>query len=192
MTWCLDVSDSILVEESAIVTASTGGVMSNTESNAQRPDPDTVPCPVCGVTVRPDSYSESRGSNINDPLLATPLARLYAVAAETNITVEDVGADVAGDLAGAVAAGIDQQGLLRGLIFLSEDLDDDLRADILAFGIALFTGEPDRITDTPNWSVGISRNRLPAAGNGIGHLAWHMLRSCGRNTASATFEIIDN
>lgn len=165
-----------------------GGILM--ESENWKVDPDTLPCPVCGVTVRRDAASNTEGNNIDDPMLATPVARLYAVAAEAGVVVGDIPPDESDGFAGAVAVGFDERSEMHGMVYLAEDLDDDLRADVLAFGIAVLVGDSACVVDTPNRCIGIGRERLPAARKGVGHLAWHMLRSCGRDTYSATFELV--
>ncbi|GAA4410171.1 hypothetical protein ACFQV2_12750 [Actinokineospora soli] len=124
--------------------------------------------------------------------LRNPFERILALACEIEVDVFDLPADTCGHgFAGAVAVGIDEKNQLRGLVGLADDLDNDLKADTLAFGIAVFAGEPDRIMATAGASLGIGRERQPAASKGPGHLAWHMLYSCGRISPSATFALVD-
>jgi hypothetical protein len=156
----------------------------------QEHNPDRTPCPVCGVVLHQEMVGDDGGSNVIDALLSTPMARLCALAMEAGMTIEDISDDEACDLAGAVSVGFDQDGEIHGMLSIAEDLDDDLRTDILAFGIAVYVGEARRIVETPGGYVGIGRDRLPAARRGAGHLAWHMARSCGRDTPSATFDLV--
>lgn len=72
-------------------------------------------------------------------------------------------------------------------IGLTDDLDDDLRANVLAFGLAVLVGTLDILDESPDGVLGISRQRLPQADNGLGNLAWHMLQTCGRESPSTTF-----
>ena len=154
----------------------------------ERPDPDTVPCSVCGVVLR-DAGTEPE-SALSDPLLTTPVARLCAVALEARIAVLDLDSDTTDGLAGAVGVGVDQDGELRGMVALADDLDDALRADVLAFGIAVYISDSARLVRAEEGYLGIGRDRL--AETGIGHLAWHIARSCGSTTTSATFELVDD
>ncbi|ASR36504.1 hypothetical protein BAY61_17510 [Prauserella marina] len=149
-----------------------------------------APCPVCGVPVgRRPPYAPEH-SPIDDPMLTTPSAKLCAVALEGQIRVFDVPVEASEGFGGAVAAGMDDDGSVRGMVGLAEDLDDDLRADVLAFGIAVLAGAMNVVTRSPNGYLAIGRTRLPAAPTGVGHLAWHMARTCGRDTPSATFELV--
>jgi hypothetical protein len=115
---------------------------------------------------------------------------MRAIAAQVEIKVTDVPKDDTAGLAGFVAVGYDEDGDERGLIGLAEDLDDDLRVDVLAFGIAVFAADSERIANSANSWLGIGRERLSPAKTGVGHLAWHMLHTCGRDTPSATFELV--
>jgi hypothetical protein len=153
-------------------------------------DPDTRPCPDCGVILRPNAARGSDERLDNGPLQeATPYLRLSALADKANVYVLDVPQEDADGLAGAIAVGFDKNGELRGMIGLAEDLDEDLCSDVFAFGIAVFVGDTQRITSSTSGSLGIGRERLQPAKKGPGHLAWHMLRTCGRNTPSATFDL---
>lgn len=142
------------------------------------------PCPVCGIGMRPQVTGAGSDSPLDDPLLSTPVARLCAVALQADIQVFDVPADTCPGLAGTVGAGPG-----GGLLGLADDLDDDLRADVLAFGIAVLAAASSTVGSAPEGYLAIGRSRLPAARGGIGHLAWHMARTCGRDTPSATFEL---
>lgn len=141
-------------------------------------------CTVCGCD--PGNGTVALAS------LANPLERMYALAAEIEVDVLDVPAEVCTDqFCGVVGGGYDQEGQFRGLVGLADDIDDDLRLDALAFGIAVFVAQPDRIAATAAGSLGIGRERRPVAPSGPGHLAWHMLHSCGRTSPSATFDLFD-
>ncbi|MFD4635951.1 hypothetical protein ACFWN2_01480 [Lentzea sp. NPDC058436] len=129
-------------------------------------------------------------ATINDPLLTTPVARLMALAMETNIRVFDVPAARSLQLAGLVGLGSDGNGDPRCMIGLTDDLDDDLRADVLAFGLAVLVGTPDLLDESPDGVLGISRERLPQFDNGPGNLAWHILQTCGRESPSTTFRLM--
>lgn len=161
------------------------------ESGRSDIDPATIPCPACGDTALRSFSFHNYGIDIGDPMLATPVARLCAVAVEMNILVQDLAADKTDGYAGGLALGYNDRGDVRGMICLSEDLDDDLRADALGFSIATLVTDSARIAKTPDAYIGLSMERLPAARIGPGHLAWHMVRCCGRITTSATFELVD-
>jgi hypothetical protein len=154
-------------------------------------DPDTKPCPDCGQAL-PDLHSARRGqSKDNGPLWKpTPLARIWAVAEQAGMRIVDIPKNSTDGLGGAIACALDENEELRGIIFLAEDLDDNTRADILAFGMSVFVGETHRITNTPEGRIGIGRKRLQSAKKGAGHLAWHLLQTCGRTTPSATFSLV--
>ncbi|MGW6929826.1 hypothetical protein ACWGE0_07125 [Lentzea sp. NPDC054927] len=129
-------------------------------------------------------------ASINDPLLTTPVARLMALAMGTDVRVFDVPAARSVGLAGLVGLGSDKDGEPQCMIGLTDDLDDDLRADVLAFGLAVLVGTPEVLDESPDGVLGISRQRLPQAGNGPGNLAWHMLQTCGRESPSTTFRLM--
>jgi hypothetical protein len=146
---------------------------------------DKLPCPVCGVTVR------SRDSEA-DPAFNTSWQGIQMAASAAGVNVDMIPPEFCGDeFAGAVSIGFDDAGELRGLVGLAEDLDEELRVDVLAFGVASYVGELARIANTSRGGLGIGRHRLPAARAGAGHLAWHMLRTCGRDNPSATFDLVD-
>ncbi|SDJ51467.1 hypothetical protein SAMN04488074_102257 [Lentzea albidocapillata subsp. violacea] len=132
----------------------------------------------------------SGGAAINDPLLTTPTARLMALAMGTNIRVFEVPVAHSVGLAGLVGIGTDENDEPLCKIGLTDDLDDDLRADVLAFGIAVLVGTPEILGNSPDGVLGISRQRLPQADNGPGNLAWHMLQTCGRESPSTTFRLM--
>jgi hypothetical protein len=136
-----------------------------------------------------DPAGES-GAPINDPLLSTPIARLLALAMGTGTRVFDVPAADSVGLAGLVGVSSGDNGEPQCSIGLTDDLDDDLRADVLAFGLAVLVGTPEILDDSPDGVLGISRQRLPQAGNGPGNLAWHMLQTCGRESPSTTFKLM--
>jgi hypothetical protein len=93
-------------------------------------------------------------------------------------------------LAGLVGLGCDDDGEPQCKIGLTDDLDDDLRADVLAFGIAVLAGTPEILDQSEDGILGINRQRLPQADNGPGNLAWHMLQTCGRESPSTTFRLM--
>lgn len=127
---------------------------------------------------------------IDDPTLTTPIARLCAVAAKVGVEVIDAPQEVAGDAAGALITGFDEEGELHGIVAVAKDLNDDLRADAIAFGLATFVAEPKRIMAADGGFLVFSRNRIADTEPGPGHLARHMAFSCGRVTRSATFEFL--
>lgn len=137
-----------------------------------------------------DDSAGNGDAAINDPLLTTPTARLMALAMDTNVRVFEVPAAHSVGLAGLVGLGSDEHGEPQCKIGLTDDLDDDLRADVLAFGLAVLVGTPEILGESPDGVLGISRQRLPQAGNGPGNLAWHMLQTCGRESPSTTFRLM--
>ncbi|MEV4317780.1 hypothetical protein [Actinocrispum sp. NPDC049592] len=120
----------------------------------------------------------------------TPLLRIRALAEFTQKHIVNVPKEDAAGTAGFVAIGYDEEGNQRGLIGIAEDLDDGLKADVLAFALAVFAGDSERIANSADGWLAIGRDRLAPAKEGIGYLAWHMLISCGRGTPSATFELL--
>lgn len=156
------------------------------------PHPDTLPCPVCGITLRNTALRrEPAGHTIYDPSLTTPWARMRFLASKAGVTIDELPKDVRAGLGGAVSIGCDEDGVQHALVALAEDLDDNLRTDILAFGLAMVAVEPNLVAYAPGSSLGIRREALPPANSGIGHVAWHMARSCGRDTPSAMFELVN-
>ena len=129
-------------------------------------------------------------ASINDPMLTTPVARLMALAMGTSVRVFDVPAERSVGLAGLVGVSSDKDGEPLCSIGLTDDLDDDLRADVLAFGLAVLVGTPEILDESPDGILGISRQRLPQADNGPGNLAWHMVQTCGRESPSTTFRLM--
>ncbi|WP_143027630.1 hypothetical protein [Lentzea albidocapillata] len=142
------------------------------------------------MSQRMNDPAGSGGAAINDPLLTTPTARLMALAMGTNIRVFEVPVAHSVGLAGLVGIGTDENDEPLCKIGLTDDLDDDLRADVLAFGIAVLVGTPEILGNSPDGVLGISRQRLPQADNGPGNLAWHMLQTCGRESPSTTFRLM--
>ncbi|WP_434446829.1 hypothetical protein [Lentzea sp. E54] len=139
---------------------------------------------------RTDAPADKGDAPINDPLLTTPVARLMALAMGTDIRVFDVPAERSVGLAGLVGLGSDKNGEPKCMIGLTSGLDDDLRADVLAFGLAVLVGTPEILDESPDGILGISRHRLPQADHGPGNLAWHMLQTCGRESPSTTFQLM--
>ncbi|WP_144065137.1 hypothetical protein [Lentzea albidocapillata] len=142
------------------------------------------------MSQRMNDPAGSGGASINDPLLTTPTARLMALAMGTDIRVFEVPVAHSAGLAGLVGIGSDENDEPQCKIGLTDDLDDDLRADVLAFGIAVLVGTPEVLGNSPDGVLGISRQRLPQADNGPGNLAWHMLQTCGRESPSTTFRLM--
>lgn len=156
------------------------------------PDPDTVPCPDCGLTLgRTRSDHDGEYPDTGPLHEATPFLRLSALANQIGMDIFPVSEHEAPDgIGGGIAIALDQQGQLRAIVGLAENMDEDLRTDILAFAIAMFVGDTAKIASRPDGYVGIGRKRLKPPKKGVGHLAWHMARTCGRNTLSATFELV--
>lgn len=161
------------------------------ESDRSGVDPATILCPVCGDERLRNIDFRAHGIDLTDPLLTTPVARLCAVAIEFCITVHDLPVAEAEGCAGALALDHNDKGKMHGTVFLAEDLDDGLRADAFAFGIAALMLDTRRISETPRSYIWLSPTRLPAAKLGSGHLAWHIARTCGRITRSATFDFVE-
>lgn len=139
---------------------------------------------------RTDDPAAKGDAPINDPLLSTPVARLLALAMGAGVRVFDVPAARSVGLAGLVGVSLAKDGEPQCSIGLTDDLDDDLRADVLAFGLAVLVGTPEILDESSGGILGISRQRLPQAGNGPGNLAWHMLQTCGRESPSTTFRLM--
>jgi hypothetical protein len=160
-------------------------------TDASTDDLPAVTCPDCGKELRgPLLTRANKDYNPKGPLWKdTPFERLSAIARDARIHLVDIPEADTDGLAGAIATGHYPTGELRAIIFLAEDLDHDTRTDVLAFAIAVFVGEPNRITSQPKGYIGITRDRLPPATKGAAHLAWHMLWTCGRRSPSATFKL---
>jgi hypothetical protein len=148
---------------------------------------DTICRNICERT---DDPADKGDASINDPLLSTPVARLLALAMGTGVRVVDVSAAHSVGLAGLVGVSLDNDGEPLCSIGLADDLDDDLRADVLAFDLAVLAGTPEILDASRDGILGISRQRLPQASNGPGNLAWHMLQPCGRESPSTTFRLM--
>lgn len=139
-----------------------------------------ITCPLCSRTeLRLPTH----------PGFATPLASLTVLAVDSGVDLSDLPEPAAQTgFAGAVAAWRTPDGY-SGLLMLAPDLDNGLRADVLAFGLALLD-KPEQVVAAPRGRVGIRLERLPAAPKGNGHVAWHVAARCGRRTESATFEFV--
>lgn len=94
------------------------------------------------------------GASINDPLLSTPVARLLALAMGTGVRVFDVPAVHSVGLAGLVGVSLDKDGEPQCSMGLTDDLDNDLRADVLAFGLAVLVGTPEILDESPDGILG--------------------------------------
>lgn len=144
-------------------------------------------CPICGPIPTPGP-----GSVVWDPLLATPDARLRALAVESDVRVfDDLTGDGSNGVGGAAAVAVDECGEVHILVWVAQGLDDGLRADVLAFGIALVAAADDVVERAPGSRVGICCERLAAAPDGPGHVAWHLAAACGRVSPSTTFAVVD-
>jgi hypothetical protein len=148
-------------------------------------------CRVCRMPMRKPSDQSHEESVIDDPMLTTPTAQLCAAAAKVGVDVIDAPREVAGGTAGVVIIGFDEEGELHGIVAVAEDLDDDLRADAIAFGLAVFVADPERIMAAQGGFIVFSWNRIADTEPGPGHPARHMAFRCGRETRPATFEIVD-
>lgn len=102
-----------------------------------------------------------------------------ALAMGAGTRVFDIPAAHSVGLAGLVGVSSDNNGEPQCSIGLTDDLDDDLHADVLAFGLAVLIGTPEILNVSPDGILGISRQRLTQASNGPGNLAWRMLQTCG-------------
>lgn len=143
-----------------------------------------VVCPVCGP-----AFMSGPSSVVRDPLLTTAEARLRAVAMESGIEIFDDLPEEDG-VGGAAAVERFPDGLHR-LAWVAEGLDDALRADVVAFLIALLADPDDPVRQAPGSRIGVWCERLAPAPDGVGHVAWHMAAACGRVSPSTTFEVFD-
>jgi len=122
--------------------------------------------------------------------LPAALARLRATAEAAGIVVFDDLREPWPDDNVAVYVGG------RGFAAFNPALDDDgLRADLIAFVIALTYSMAPRYrgpghVDAPAGYLLITRERLPDPTAGPGRLARIMAEQCGRDAGSATFRII--
>nr|WP_157527205.1 hypothetical protein [Kibdelosporangium sp. MJ126-NF4]CEL13517.1 hypothetical protein [Kibdelosporangium sp. MJ126-NF4]CTQ99202.1 hypothetical protein [Kibdelosporangium sp. MJ126-NF4] len=150
-----------------------------------------TPCPDCGVPLTRPTPANLPNYPADGALTKpTPYLRVVALAAAANIDVFDFPHDIPEELGAAITLALDDNDKLCATVGLDRRLDEDLRTDLLAFAIALYTAEPKRIATTPNAALGITQTRLQPAKHGPGHLAWHMLYSCERVVPSATFTIV--
>jgi hypothetical protein len=122
--------------------------------------------------------------------LPTPLARLYAMAlhGDIDVTVHDDSTEPWPDDIAALAT-------YDKIVILSPSLDDDLRADVLAFAVAVCCSievgdtAPEGYIAAPDGYVAIGRERLPDPPKGPGRLARLFAQQCGRDIDSATFRV---
>jgi hypothetical protein len=121
---------------------------------------DTICHTMCERT---DDSAGKDSASVNDPMLSTPATRLLALALGTGIRVFDISAARSVGLAGLVGIGFDKNSEPQRSVGLADDLDDDLRADVLAFGLAVLVGTPEILAESPDGVLGISRHRLPQA-----------------------------
>ncbi|MBE1461366.1 hypothetical protein [Kibdelosporangium phytohabitans] len=153
------------------------------------PRQNTTPCPDCGVPLTRPNPADLPNYPIDGALTKpTPYLRVLALAPAANIDVFDFSHPIPDELGAAITLALDDNDQLRATIGLDPHLNEDLRTDLLAFAIALYTAEPERIDNTPNAALGIPKTRVRAARRGAGHLAYHIAFSCGRKTSSATFD----
>ncbi len=122
--------------------------------------------------------------------LPTALARLRATAEAAGIVIfDDLREPWPDDNVGVYVSG-------RGFAAFNPALDDDgLRADLIAFVIALTYSMAPRYrgpgnVDAPAGYLLVTRERLPDPTAGPGRLARIMAEQCGRDAGSATFRII--
>ncbi|WP_132116519.1 hypothetical protein [Actinocrispum wychmicini] len=151
---------------------------------------DGKPCADCGVPLQSFELARRSGYDPNGPLWQpTILTRLFGFTTSIDIHVYDVAQEDTDGLGAAIAAGYTKNNDLRGLIFLAKDLDYNLRVDILAFAFAIYIADTTRFLASPLSYIAVGRERSKPARQGPGHLAWHILWSCGRKTSSATFDL---
>jgi hypothetical protein len=149
------------------------------------------PCPDCGVPLTDPSAQHQPDYPANGPLRQpTPYLRLAATAEQADAHIFDLPNDIHPELAAAIALRFDDNNHIHAIISLATDLEDDLRTDVLAYALALYIADPTHIANQPDAILTISRTRLPPTTHGPGHLAWHLLHSCGRNATTATFDLI--
>jgi hypothetical protein len=149
------------------------------------------PCPDCGVALTDPSVQHQPDYPTDGPLRQpTPYLRLAATAEQAGAHIFDLPNDIHPELAAAIALRFDDNDHIHAIISLATDLDEDLRTDVLAYALALYIADPLHIANQPDAILTISRTRLPPTTHGPGHLAWHLLHSCGRNATTATFDLI--
>jgi hypothetical protein len=154
-------------------------------------DRHSYPCPDCGVALKATFTEVADDYPENSPLReATPFLRLCALAASVNVGVFNMAEAQSFGLAGVLGLGTVQDGQRHAAIGLADGIDEDLRTDVLAFGLAVFAADADVIMSRADGCLGISQERLEPAKKGVGHLAWHMLNTCGRDSPSATFDVV--
>ncbi|TWE27521.1 hypothetical protein [Prauserella muralis] len=73
------------------------------------------------------------------------------------------------------------------IIMLADNLDEDLRADVIVFGFAVLGGIPEVVADSADGYILVGRERRPTEPDSVSHVAWHVAHLCGRHTSSATF-----
>jgi hypothetical protein len=153
-------------------------------------NPDLLPCPVCGFVMGRTRLTSDSTSIKDDPALTTPLQRLSALATAADISVFDISPKGIANLGSIITPGFNTEGTLTWEVYIASDLNDNLHAEILAFSLVTVAEFDELGTDTTNIYTGVLRDRLLAAKTGPGHVAWHILRSCGHNSTSATFGVV--
>jgi hypothetical protein len=150
------------------------------------------PCPDCGVALTDPSVQNQPDYPKDGPLRQpTPYLRLAATAEQAGAHIFDLPTDIHPELVAAIALRFDADNQIQAIISLATDIDENLRTDVLAYALALYTADPLHIANQPDAILTISRTRLPPTTHGPGHLAWHLLHSHGRQIQSATFRLIN-
>lgn len=156
----------------------------------QRPRHGARPstCPVCGRTELPSSRWTT-GLESSRLVPATVVVdRLHRVAAEVGIAV--IEHPSVKETGCAAALSIDQDLESSQVIMLADDLDDALRADVMAFGFAVLGAIPDTIADSPDGYLLVGRQRRPTSPDSVSHVAWHIARLFGHYTYCTTFDLL--
>ncbi|MGQ0845577.1 MAG: hypothetical protein ACT4QF_15755 [Sporichthyaceae bacterium] len=127
---------------------------------------------------------------LEDPLLATPLARVQAVAMNSHLQVREVTAEAPAGLTAVVQSTRDESGAIHGgsLTFLRTDLDDATRTELLAFALGLLAVRSTDFRDAPGGALGIGA-KLPPAGEDVEHVAGLVLERVGHETTAVNYAV---
>jgi hypothetical protein len=150
---------------------------------------NTRPCPDCCVGLTDPSIQQHLDYPKDGPLRQpTPYLRLAGVAEQASAHIFALPNNIHPNLAAAIALRHDSKDHIHAIISLATNLDEDLRTDLLAYALAIYIADPHQIAGQPDAILTISRTRLPPTQRGPGHLAWHLLHSCGRDAPQPIFD----
>jgi hypothetical protein len=148
------------------------------------PKTDAATCSICGA-IADGPADNSRFREVS------PFAKLVGVAGESGVFLDDLTAYSPANF-GAAFMSVRNGRREVWLVLLADDLDDDHKADVLAFCLATIADPDADLDESGNTYVGVCRERQPLTkatpATHPGHLAWHILQRCGRATMPFTLD----